>query len=264
MSETLRGDRLAIQAIHAHQMGNPDVSDMIIDYVLSLDMQQLRSQFTLRSIPRAGRSEIGLRAVLALKYHEDIIAGWWLDPARHMLLKNVNDYAGVSQETSLVVGRRLGYIIPVDEYYRYIYKVGFSGSEDLPLIMRPDNVDTVNSLCMDIEIEAIMADESNNHIGGPLVRSAGTLYCRPYGGHARLVFGLQLEDMDKMGLIYCQLDRDPQGKELCLSGDVALFPRGVLSWLDRDDLTDGGRLWPGGPTQEEFREFEMIRRGRLQ
>ena len=87
---------------------------------------------------------------------------------------------------------------------------------------------------MDVELQDNLADTTNNHIGGPLVRSARTLYCRPHGGNARLVFGLQLEDMDQMGLVYCQLGRDVQGPELRLSGDVGLYPRISFQWLDED------------------------------
>ena len=252
MNETLRGDRLAIQAIYARQPDNPVLSDTIVDYVLSLDIAQVRSQSIIRSLPPVATSDLHLRAPLAGEYQKDIDDGWWLDADRHMLLKYAPENAGVAQETALVVGRRLGYIIPVDEHYKYVYKVGFSGSQDLALLQRPDNKNLDNSLGVDIEIQTIMVDVSNNHIGGPLVRSAKTLYCRPHGGDARLVFGLQLEDMDKMGLVYCQLGRDQQGKQLRLSGDVALYPSSFLRWLDRGDLTDGARLWPGGPTQEGF------------
>ena len=231
MNETLRGDRLAIQAIHARQRGNPVLSDTIVDYVLSLDITQVQSQSITRSLAPIALSDLHLRAPLAGEYQKDINNGWWLDADRHMLLRHANESAGVVQETLSVVDRRLGYIIRVDEQYKNVYKVGFSGSEDLTLLLRPHNVHLDNSLGMDIEIQAIMSDVSNNHIGGPLVRSAKTLYCRPYGGQACLVFGLQLEDMDKMGLIYCQLGREVQGSELRLSGDVALYPKGFLDWL---------------------------------
>lgn len=262
MNETLRGDRLAIQATHPYDTGDPAIADTIVDYVLfSLDMHQVRSQLTLRSLPSRDQSDSDLRATLATEYQKDINDGWWLDPYRHMLLKHVNDTAGITQETMSVVGRRLGYIIPVNEQYKFIFKVGLSGSEDLPLALRPDDIHMDYSLGMDIEIEAIMADASNNHIGGPLIRSARTLLCRPHGGDVRLVFGLQLEDMHKMGLVYCQPGREVQGSELRLSGDAVLFPRGFLRWLDGDVFTDGERLWPGGPTQKRLEE---IRRGRLQ
>ena len=232
-----------------------------MDYVLSLNMHQVRSQLTLRSLPRKSRSDLDSRAILAGDYQKDINDGWWLDPDRHMLLKHANENAGVTQETLAVVGRRLGYIIPVDEHYAYVYRVGLSGSEDLPLLLRPDHVHVDNCLGMDVEIQDILADTENNHIGGPLIRSARTLYCRPHGGNARLVFGLQFEEMHKMGLIYCQLGRDVQGPELRLSGDVGLYPRIFLDWPDENTHSDGQSLWRRGPAQEEF---ESIRRGRLQ
>ena len=264
MSDTIRDEKITIQAIHAYRTGNSVIAmdDTIMDYVLSLDMHQVRSQLTLRSLPRRGRSDLDLRAILAGDYQKDIHDGWWLDSNRHMLLKHANENAGVTQETLSVVGRRLGYVIPVDEHYAYA--LGFSGSEDLPLLLRPDHVHEHyedNYLGMDVELEAILADITNNHIGGPLIRSARTLYCRPYGGNARLVFGLQLEDMHKMGLVYCQLGRDVQGPELRLSGDVGLYPRIFLQWPDEDVSTDGKRHWCRGPAQEEC---ERIRRGRLQ
>ena len=90
---------------------------------------------------------------------------------------------------------------------------------------------------MDAELQASLADLSNNHIGGPLVRSARTLYCRPHGGDAQLVLGLQLEHMERMGLVYCQLGGDVQGSELSLSDDVAIFPRISLQWSDEDEFT---------------------------
>ncbi len=231
-------------------------------YVLSLDMHQVRSQLTLRSLPRTGRPARGLRAILASDYQKDFNDGWWLDTDRHMLLKHANENAGVTQETLSVVGRRLGYITPVDEHY--VYEFGLSGNEELPLILRPDHVDDLhedNFLGMDVEIQAILADMTNNHVDGPLIRSARTLYCRPRGGNARLVFGLQLEGMHNMGLIYCQLGRDPQGPELHLSGDIALYPRIYLQWPDDNVVADGERLWRRGGAQEDF---ERLRRGRLQ
>ena len=261
MNDTIRDDKIIIQTIHAYHTGNSIIAmdDTVMDYVLSLNMHQVRSQLTLRSLPRKSRSDLDLRAILAGDYQKDINDGWWLDADRHMLLKHANENAGVTQETLSVVGRRLGYIIPVDEHYAYA--LGLSGSEDLPLLLRPDHVHVDNYLGMDVEIQVILADTTNNHIGGPLIRSARTLYCRPQGGNARLVFGLQLEDMDKMGLIYCQLGRDIQGPALRLSGDVALYPRLFLQWPDENIRTDGQRFWRRVPAQEEF---ETIRRGRLQ
>ena len=206
---------------------------MATNYVLSLDMHQVRSQLTLRSLPRTGRSDYELRQLLTVHYLNDIKDGWWLDPTRHMLLKPANEDSGVAQETLSVVGRRLGYLIPTDEHYAYAR--GLSGSKDLPILLHPDHVHADNALGMDIELQDNLADTENNHIGGPLVRSAKTLYCRPGGGNARLVFGLQLEDMERMGLIYCQLGRDVQGPELRLSGDVAMYPRISLQWSDVDD-----------------------------
>ena len=262
INDTVRDDRIIIQTIHASHTGNTIIAmdDTIMDYILSLNMHQVRSQLALRSLPRKSRSDLDSRSILACDYQEDINDGWWLDPDRHMLLKHANQNAGVTQETLSVVGRRLGYIIPVDEHYAY--KLGFSGSEDLPLLLRPDHMHVDNSLGMDVEIRDILADTENNHIGGPLIRSARTLYCRPYGGNARLVFGLQFEGMHKMGLVYCQLGRDVQGPELRLSGDVALYPRIFLDWLDENTHGDfDRRLWRRGPPQEEF---ESLRRGRLQ
>ena len=55
--------------------------------------------------------------------------GWWLDPNRHMLLKPANEDSGVAQETLSVIGRRLSYLIPIDEHYTYTR--GMSGSKDL-------------------------------------------------------------------------------------------------------------------------------------
>ena len=209
------------------------MDDKTIDYVHSLDMHQVRSQLTLRSLPHTGRSDHDLRQLLAVNYLNDIKDGWQLDPDRHMLLKNANEDSGVAQETHSVVGRRLGYLIPIDEHYPYARN--FSGSKDLHLLLRPDHVHVDNSLGMDAELQANLADKSNNHIGGPLVRSARTLHCRPHGGDARLVFGLQLEHMERMGLVYCQLGGDVQGSELSLSGDVAMYPRISHQWSDDDE-----------------------------
>lgn len=209
------------------------MDDKTTDYVLSLDMHQVRSQLTLRSLPHTGRSDYDLRQLLAVHYLNDIKDGWSLDSDRHMLLKPANEDSGVAQETLSVVGRRLGYLIPSDEHYAYAR--GLSGSKDLPILLRPDHAHVDNSLGMDVELQDNLADTTNNHIGGPLVRSARTLFCRPHGGNARLVFGLQLEDMDQMGLIYCQLGRDVQGPELRLSGDVAMYPRTSLQWPEEDE-----------------------------
>ena len=206
---------------------------MATNYVLSLDMHQVRSQLTLRSLPPTGRSDYELRQLLAVHYLNDIKDGWFLDPTRHMLLKPANKDSGIAQETLSIVGRRLGYLIPIDEHYPYAR--GLSGSKDLPILLHPDHMHADNSLGMDAELQDNLADTTNNHIGGPLIRSAKTLYCRPGGGNARLVFGLQLEDMDRMGLVYCQLGRDVQGPELRLSGDVAMYPRiSLQQWSDED------------------------------
>lgn len=199
------------------------MDDKTIDYVHSLDMHQVRSQLTLRSLPPTGRSDHDLRQLLAFHYQNDIKDGWRLDPDRHILLKHANEDSGVARETHSVVGRRLSYLIPIKEHYPYARD--FSGSRDLHLLLRPGHVHVDNSLGMDAELQANLADTSENQIGGPLVRSARTLYCRPHGGDARLVFGLQLEDMEQMGLVYCQLGEDEQGPELRLSGDVAMYPR---------------------------------------
>ena len=260
MNDAIRDYVLVYHAKHAYRTKNSIIAmdDTVLDYVLSLDEHQVRSQLTLRSLPRTGREDWDLRAILTSDYQKDINDGWWLDPDRHMLLKHANENAGVTQETLSVVGRRLGCITPVDEHY--VYGFGLD-SEKLPLILRPDHVHVDNFLGMDIEIQAILADIKNNHIDGPLIRSARTLYCRPQGGNARLVFGLQLEGMHKMGLIYCQLGRDIQGPVLRLSGDVALYPRTFLQWPDENVVADGQRLWRRGPALEEF---ERMRRGRLQ
>ena len=235
----------------------------IIDYVLSLNMDQVRSQLTLRSLPRTGRPGWGLRAILAFDYQKDFNDGWWLNSDRHMLLKHATEHAGVTQETFSIIGSRLGYITPVDE--PYVYELGLSGiGEELPLILRPDDVHEAfvgNFLGMDVEIQAILADMTNNDVDGPQILSARTLYCRPRGGNARLVFGLKLEGMHNMGLIYCQLGRDPQGQELYLSGDVGLYPRAYLQWPDENVVVDSQRFWRPGGVQEDF---ERLRRGGLQ
>ena len=77
------------------------------------------------------------------------------------------------------------------------------------------------------------------------------------------MLGLQLEDMEGMGLVWCQLGGggqggefggegegqgkevgregkgegkevggEGQGNEICLAGDVALYPRGWMGWKD--------------------------------
>ena len=208
------------------------MDDKTTDYVLSLDMHQVRSQLTLRSLPSTGRSDHDLRQLLAVHYLNDITDGWQLDPDRHMLLRHANEDSGVAKETLSIVGRRLGYLIPVDEHYPYTPSL--SRSKYLPILLHPDHVHMNNSLGIDPELQETLADTSNNHIGGPLVRSARTLFCRPGGGNARLVFGLQLEDMERMGLVYCQLGGDVQDEELSLSGDVAMYPRLSLQGLDED------------------------------
>ena len=239
---------------------------MATNYVLSLDMHQVRSQLTLRSLPPTGRSDDELRQLLALHYQNDTKNGWDLDHTRHMLLKPASEACGITLETLTVTGLRIRYITLVDE--TYVYRASSAASKELPLILRSDHMDGLhgdNVLGMDIEIQAILGDVVNNHVDGPSILSAKTLYCRPQGGYPRLVFGLQLEGMHKMGLIYCQRGRDPQGIELRLSGDVALYPRSTLQrplenvgstgqWQFPGPRLLLPRLWRDGPApaQEEF------------
>ena len=235
------------------------MDDAVMDYVGSLPMHQVRSQLTLRSLPRTGGSDHDLRMLLSVHYLDDIKHdNWWLDTYRHMLLKDANEDSGITLETLSVIGRRVRSITLVDE--TYMGGGSSAESKELPLILRPDHTDGRygdNVLGMDIEIQAILGDTVNSHADGPLILSARTLCCRPQGGYPRLVFGLQLEGMHNMGLIYCQLGRDPQGKELRLSGDVALYPRIFLPWPDENLRSAGQRLWRRGraPAQEEFEEL---------
>ena len=107
-----------------------------------------------------------------------------------MLLKYANEDSGVAQESQSVEGRRLGFLIPLDGHYPYVRDL--SRSKTLHLLLRSDHVhvDMDHSLGMDAEHKANLADASNNHIGGTLARSFRTLYCRPHGGDALLVFSL--------------------------------------------------------------------------
>lgn len=200
------------------------------DHVNSLDMHQVRSQLTLRSLPPTGQSDHDLRQLLTTHYLNDINDGWHLVPDRHMLLKPANEDSGVARETLSLIGRRFGYLTPVNEHYP-----GLSGSKDLLILLQPDHAHKNNSLGIDPELQDNLADTSNNHLGGPLVRSAKTLFCRPGGGDARLVLGLQLEDMERMGLVYCQLGGEVQGAELSLSGDVVMYPGICLRGSEEDE-----------------------------
>ena len=61
------------------------MDDKTIDYVHSLDMHQVRSRLSLRSLPHTSRSDHDLRHLLAVNYLNDIKDGWQLDVDRHML-----------------------------------------------------------------------------------------------------------------------------------------------------------------------------------